>query len=683
MKKTLHGSTARRRHSTLLSGALMAALLAASSVAEARITSLSVTTRTPAFGGQSFGAVGPYETIVGVASGEVDPNDPLNTVITDIQLAPRNARGMVEYSMDVVITKPVNLAQGNGTVLYDVPNRGGIRSPEMNIGGNASNLGDGFLEQEGYTLVDSGWEGDITTGLRIVLPVAHNSDGSDITGRVRSEYILNAAASTQDVTASPAYEAANLNNVDATLTRRVHQNDPREVIPNNQWAFADCATTPFPGTPNTRKVCLNGGFDTNHIYELIYTARNPTVMGLGFAATRDLVSFLRTSTATDNPLAGGVRNAIIYGSSQSGRFIRTYIQLGMNQDESRRQVFEGAIPHKASNRGAFNVRWAQPTRLSGTQHTEAQFPGAESPSTWAPSLDPLTGINAGQLDRCVATGSCPKIIHTNTDTEYSQAMMSLNTTDFFGKKDVVIPDNVRIFLFSGTMHGGGDPTLPPGTVPAVPAACQLPSNPNAFIPAQRALLTALRQWIVDGTAPPASLYPRLSTRTLVPTSQVVMPYVPATSFSIAGVTNVKRVLDRGPRFNAIDISGVMDEPFIVRGLYYTLLPAVDADGNDIDGLRDVFVRVPLGTYTGWNVRKAGFSEGDSCDLTGGYIPFFRTRAQRLTAGDPRPSLEERYPTHADYVSKVTDAANALVAQRLLLQRDATLIINQANAAQVP
>jgi len=665
-------------------GVIAAALVGVGHSADARITQLQITSRTVAFGGMSFGAVGQYETIVGRATGEVDPSDSLNAIITDIQLAPKNARGMVEYSMDVVITKPVDMSKGNGTILHDVPNRGAIRSPEMNIGGDANNLGDGFLELQGFTLVDNGWEGDINTGLQITLPVARNPDGSDITGRVRSEYILTSPASTQDLTRQPTYQAVSTDNSGATLTRRVHQNDPKETIPNNQWAFADCATTPFPGVPSTAKICLSGGFDTNHIYALLYTAKNPTVMGLGFAATRDLVSFLRYGSAgVTNPLAGGVQNAITYGSSQSGRNVRTFIQLGFNQDEARRIVFEGAIPHKASNRGAFNIRFAQPTRLSGTQHTEAQYPGAESPSTWAPSTDPLSGITAGVLDRCRATNSCPKIIHTNTDTEYSQAMMSLNTTDLFGKKDVVIPPEVRIYELSGTMHGGGDPTQLPGVVPSTPVNCQLPSNPNAFIPAQRALLIALRQWIVNGTEPPPSMISRLSAGSLTGTSQIQYPYVPATSFSLTQVTNVKHVLDRGPLFNVADASGVMSEPPIVRGTYYTLLPQIDADGNPIDGLRDIFVQVPLGTYTGWNVRKAGFSEGDSCDLTGGYIPFFATRAQRLAAGDPRLSLEERYPTHADYVAKVTAAANSLVAQRVLLPQDAALAISQANAAAVP
>jgi hypothetical protein len=691
--------------------------------AQARLTDLQITNvESPAFGGATFGSAGHSETLTGIAHGEVDPKDPRNAIITDIEFAPRNARGMVEYSMNVVITKPVDMSRGNATVLYDVPNRGRIRSPELNIGGNATAIGDGFLESEGYTLVDSGWEGDLTSGLRINLPIAKNRNGSAITGRVRSEYILDEPQSTQDVTAPPAYEAVSTSNADATLTMRVHQDDPKVSIPNSDWAFADCSSVAFPGVPDTRKVCLKGGVDTNHIYELVYTAKNPTVAGLGFAATRDLNAFLRNSTEmngnghgrgqgngngnmarcnanshanghnkcpTDassppNPLGDAIRYSIIYGSSQSGRWIRTFIQLGFNEDENGNQVFDGAIPHKASNRGAFNVRFAQPTRLSGTQHTEKQFPGAESSQTWGVSTDPITGITAGQLDRCMHSHTCPKIFHTNTDTEYWQATMALNTTDSFGTRDLPLPSNVRIYLFASTHHGGGNTLAqPPAVVPAIPSSCQLHANSNPFIQAQRALLVALQEWIVGGTEPPPSLYPTLAAGTLVPVSQIQYPYVPAVNFTPTGVFAHKVYLDRGRQFDVNDISGVMAEPPNVGGAYNTLVPKIDENGNTADGLRNTTVRVPLGTYMGSNVRKAGFSEGDSCDLTGSFIPFFKTQAERMAAGDPRPSLEERYPTHADYVAKVTAAANALVDQRLLLPADATFLINQASAVAVP
>jgi hypothetical protein len=262
--------------------------------------------------------------------------------------------------------------------------------------------------------------------------------------------------------------------------------------------------------------------------------------------------------------------------------------------------------------------------------------------------------------------------------------MSLNTTNSHGRRDLQIPPEVRIYQFSGTQHGGGNPLQqPPAVLPAFPNACQLRSNSNPFLWHQRALLVALREWIVDGTEPPVSRYSSIGRGSLMKVSEIKIPYIPAVNFTLGGLVNEKVYLDRGPRFNVEDISGVMAEPPVFGPAYTVLLPQVDEDGNPIDGLRNTNVQVPLGTYTGWNIRKAGFSEGDSCDLTGAFIPFSRTKAERLAAGDPRLSLEERYPAHDDYVAKITAAANELVRERLLVQEDADSIISAAKAAQVP
>jgi hypothetical protein len=571
---------------------LTLATLGFADTSDARITRIEITQRAPAFDGATFGAAGAYEQLDGTAYGEIDPGDPLNAIIQDLSLAPRNARGMVEYSMDISILKPVDMSKGNHTLLYETVNRGRKNLPFLNIGGDPTKPGDGFLQREGYTLAWSGWEGDITSGVKIVLPVAVNPDGSPITGRVRGEYILTAAAPTVNVTARPAYEAASLDNAGAVLTRRVHQSDARETIDNGKWAFADCANTPFPGKPNAGKVCLDGGFDTNHIYELVYTAKNPTVAGIGFAATRDFAAFLRGDAAAANPevvnpAAGGIDNALIFGSSQSGRWIRTFIHLGFNESESHKKVFDGAIPHKASNRGAFNVRWAQPNRLSGTQHTEAQYPGQESPQTWDVSTDTIAGVTGGQLERCRKSQTCPKITATYTDTEYWQAMMALNTTDAAGTKDVAIPPEVRLYFFAGTQHSGGDSLKQaPFVQPKPPAACQLQANTNSFFPTQRALLVALRDWVVSGKEPPASAYATIAKKSLVPVDDIKFPYVPASGkFSTRGVAAQRVHLDRGADFNEADITGVMTEPPRAGTAYPLLLPQVDADGNHIGGLR--------------------------------------------------------------------------------------------------
>ena len=293
-------------------------------------------------------------------------------------------------------------------------------------------------------------------------------------------------------------------------------------------------------------------------------------------------------------------------------------------------------------------------------------------------------FGAVRTDRCRQSQTCPKITTTVTDTEYWQAFMALNTTDAAGERDLPIPSEVRLYLFAGTQHGGGDQLRqPPFVQPKPPLACQLPVNSNSFFPAKRALLVALRDWVVSGKEPPASTYPTIARKSLVPLAQIKLPYVPATEFSPAGVAAQRFHLDRGPEFREIDITGVMAEPPRIGAPYPVLLPQVDADGNPIDGLRNTAVEVPLGTYTGWNVRKAGFSEGNSCDLIGAFISFFRTKAERVAAGDPRPSLEERYPTHEAYVEKVRAAAKKLVSDRFLLPLDADLIVSQAEAASIP
>jgi hypothetical protein len=293
-------------------------------------------------------------------------------------------------------------------------------------------------------------------------------------------------------------------------------------------------------------------------------------------------------------------------------------------------------------------------------------------------------VKGGQLERCSNTQSCPVIIQTVSDTEYWQSLMALNTTDSNGTQDVKLPKNVRLFQFTSTHHGGGNPLAqPPAVLPNVPNSCQLRANSNPYVWHQRALLLALREWAVNGTAPPASLYSTISARSLVPVGQVRVPYIPAVNFTLPGLANQKFVLDRGPDYSTEDVSGIMAEPPVFGAPYPVLMPQVDADGNGIGGLRNTNVRVPLGTYTGWIIRKAGFSEGDSCDLTGAFIPFFRTRAERLAAGDPRLSLEERYPTHEHYVSAIRAAARDLVKKRLLLEEDADSIVAAASAAAVP
>ena len=678
----------------LLTGASIACGLAQG--AEARITSITINSIAPAYGGVSFGSIGPYQFVTGVANGAVDPRDPRNAVIQDIELGPLDAKGLVEYSTQFQILMPVDESKGNHIMLSEVVNRGNETSPgTFNIGTSTANpQGDGFLENQGLTLVFAGWQADLVAPptnpglITMSAPIAHHHGGQSITGVVRSEWTVSTptgAPGTLNILAesssnTPGYASITTNNAGLTLTQRVHQNDPKVPIPNSQWAFADCTSTPFPGAPNPQKVCLQNGFDTNYIYELIYTARDPIVMGLGLAALRDVSAFFHNAAKDDNgtanPLAGQIAHTILRGDSQSGRLLRTFLDLGFNEDESGHQVFEGMHPHIGSVRNYINVRFSQPGRLAGTQHTEKQYPGPDSPLSYEPTFDPFTGETSGILDRCRNTDTCPKIVHTMSDIEYWEASGAGDTTDPLGRRDLRLPNNVRIYQFSSAQHGGFSPVAP---LPTSTGICEQLPDANTYTYSIRAVLVALEQWVGNDTLPPASEYSRLDHGSLVPLHRISFPNIPGVT-GPAEIFNTRFAYYRGPRYDSDDLSGIISiEPPIALAEYPALVPQVDVDGNDIDGLRSHIVQAPLGTYTGWNVRAAGFSQGDACDLTGGYIPFAVTKAQRIANGDPRLSLQERYANTAGYVNAVTAAVNSLVSQRLMLASDAAGAISNATA----
>ncbi len=682
------------------------ALLMLAITASAEVTSITYTTTSPMFGGTSFGTVGQYEQLDGTVTGELDPDDEHNEIIQDIKRAPRNAHGKVEYAMTFSLLKPIDLSKSNHTLIYEVVNRGNkLMVGTMNVGGSATNAGDGFLEKQGFILVWSGWQADQLPGtgkqVMTVVPVAHHKDGSSITGEVRQEYTPSTAVPSEPLagnTVTAPIETASLDNTGATLTMRVHQDDPKVVVPNSQWAFADCSTTPFPGVPSTTNVCVQGGFDTNHIWELVYTGKDPKVMGIGFAAARDLVAFLRGSarkhhhhdddddddhdsngssaSAPVNPLAGVVHSTIGFGISQSGRFLRTFLDLGFNEDENGNRVFDGLDPEIGSYRISLNIRFSQPTRLAGTQHTEKQFPGQESPTTFGDSHDRFSHITGGLLDRCRQSHTCPKVFGTVSSTEYWQAGMWATTVDSDGDHDLDIPDNVRIYHWSSTQHNGSQPAVNP----TKSAICEQFSNLNSYTYNFRALLLRLRDWVVNDREPPHSRYASLHRGTLVPASHVNFPTIPGATFQ--GIFNSRQVLDRGPKFDSKDDSGVMDEPPVVRYTYVELLPKVNEDGNEVDGVRSTQLRAPLGTYSGWNTRANGFGHPDLCDLTGQYIPFAVHKADRLASGDPRLSLEERYGSKAGYIAAVQQAIQDQLDEGLLLPDDAVTILSQENARNI-
>jgi hypothetical protein len=684
--------------------------------ADARITHLEITKTEPAFGGESFGDVGSYEHLSGRVTGELDPADPANSGIQDINLAPRNPRGMVEYVTNIELLKPVDMARGNRILFFEVNNRGNKLAPgsfnEGVAGGVAdrnalSSPGDGWLMRQGYTMVWFGWEMDVRPGMsRIGMPPieARNHDGSAITGIVRSEIITPIAATSLPISLSQQIQNYPIDSYDSyptaspdnsthfsdgflpTLTVRAREQDPREPILNDAWSFGTCEQG-ATAIPDEKHVCYHDGFKPGRLYELIYRAKDPTVGGLGFAAARDLGAFLRNSDRDDvgtaNPVYRPDNLAIIEGSSQSGRMVRSLLALGFNRDEAGRRVFDGAFPHIGGGLMPLDVRFGQPVRAWGEQ-TDHLYPAYDFPFTYARQTDPLTQRTGGLFDRCEATGSCPKLFHVATALEMWEGRQSLGLTDPLGRTDVADPANVRTYIMASTQHGPAP--LPLAARPPF-GNCQQQPNPNPQIWTMRALLTAFTGWVRDGVEPPPSAKPSIADGTLVPPDRVRLPEIPANFYgevdrpavSPLRIYDNLHVLNFGPLYRAEDSSGVItrEPPQVGSGSYGILEMQVDADGNDLAGIRSVFLQTPIGTYTGWNLGRKDRFENGMCNLQGSFIPFAATKAERIAAGDSRLSIEERYPTKDAYLTAFKKAAADLVAKRYLLPDDAALLVNRA------
>ena len=544
--------------------------------------------------------------------------------------------------MDMLILKPIDMQRGNQTIFYDVVNRGN-QALRVNFGAERSNnpttlahAGDGFMMRQGYTLVWSGWQGDVLpVGGRLTtsFPVAKNPDGSPIKRTITTEFVfqkpsfsvpLSFDRESLDVKPYPAVEESMSK---ARLYRRAGTHAQRELVSADEWSFARCPDGKTK-TASNADICLAAGFSPNFIYELTYEARDPIVMGLGFAATRDLISFLRYNASDANPLVDKEmktpRWVIGFGSSQSGRFLKDLIYQGFNQDEAGRIVFDGAIPHISASRRTFtNYEFAMPGRFS--TGLEGHFiPGDEFPFTYETLTDPISKKTDGWLMRCRQQKACPKIMHWDSGTESWQGRNSLVVGDPLAKKDVPIPDNVRLYYFSSTQHG---PTDKPDR-----GMCQQLTNPLSYMETQRALIVALHAWVSKDVPPPPTRYPRISDGTLVSPQQTVQ-----------GFPNVPGVRYLG-RPNDLSINdGTIQPANHVKGKEYPLLvPKVDKDGNEIAGVRAVALQVPLATHAGWNLRAKGFIEDELCYLNGQYIPFAKTKEEREKTGDPRLSIEERY-----------------------------------------
>ena len=685
----------RRTFALVVLGSLVATL--AAPAADARIVRIVVERTTPYAGGQAFGDVGPFERLDGTAHMEVDPGDPLNAVIVNLDRAPRNDRGMVEFSAPFFIVKPVDMARGNGKLLYGINNRGNaIELGFHTFPATGPDADAGLFFRLGYTLVDAGWAGDVvTTATRLGanLPVAMQADGSPIVSRIRIEYPSDPTASGAVTHTLPlkgndrfvSYETADSDTSHSTLTVRDAIDGARRPVAADGWAFGTCPSGEASLAPSTTDICLFEGFDPDKVYELIYPAKNPWVMGLGYAVTRDVASFLRYETADDagtpNPLAAGgdatgLRRAYGLGISSTGMYLRDWLYLGFNEDEAHRRVFDAVRIHiPGSHRLFANVEFADPNIYSRQDRTTDFTSQSVAPLTYAVTTDPVTNVRDGILKR---PATDPLVFHVDTSNEFWQMKASLNVHD--GRGDPVpVPDNVRFYLLASHPHGGAAGV---GAMPTARGACAYVTNTyRSAAPAMRALLVALDDWADRGIEPPASIYPDVRRGTLATVDEVArtFPAIPGVTFPTR--VNGLDALGFGPTFGAGGGRQTVLPP-TRGGSYQVLVPTTDRDGHDVAGIHTVDVAAPVGTNTGWNLHAAGPRGRDLCSLTGAFFPFARTRAERMASGDPRLSLEERYGDHAGFVAAVRQAADESVARRFLLPEDAEVLVRMAEDSDV-
>src|ERR671922_2121680 len=643
------------------------------------VTKLLITSRRPFAQEKAFGQVGPYEQLDGTVYFAVDPTHPANQLITDLKLAPRDVSGRVHFSADWRLLRPVEPQRGNHRLLFDILNRG--RGPGLRNLNSAQDVaptepldpGNGFLMRQGYTVAWCGWQHDVPDApglMRLRPPEAVTPEGP-ISGKIMVTFQPTTSTCVQflaDRQHRP-HPASNLEDRDAMLTEQDHEDAPERVIPREQWSFARLENGCV--VPDATHVYMASGFVPGKVYQVIYTTTGAPVVGCGLLATRDLGSFLRYGTAREgNPCAGDLQYAYSFGTSQSGRFLRHFLYLGLNQDEQDRTVFDGLIPLVAGGgRGEFNQRFGQPSN-SNKYSVKNLFPFHDTVQT-----DPETGLTDGLLARLCAQGTVPKVFFINTSAEYWNGHAALTHTDLDGKRDLAPSETVRVYHFAGTQHGPGNLLLT-DTGSADDSRGQQRPNSVDYRPLLRAALVNLDRWVAEGQAPPPSLHPRLEDGTAVPPAQTAATFqaMPGVEFP-AHLHSIAR-LDFG---SGVDEGVPTALPPKVGKPYANLVSAVDADGNELAGIRLPDISVPLATYTGWNVRHPDIGgPGQTLGLLGSTIPFPATQAEREVSGDPRPSIEERYASKEDYLRQVQQAAEALVKQGYLLAEDLPTMAEQAS-----
>ena len=644
------------------------------------LCSLEIVDRRPFADALDFGKTGSYERIVARARHRVDPGAASQAGVTDIALAPRDGDGMVGFAADVFILRPVDAARGNRRLMFDWGNRGNKRllqyfcdARHSNDPSSAEHAGNGFLFRRGYTIVFGAWQGDLLAGdgrMLMQLPTARLPDGP-VTGLVRTEFI----ADQEGITCFPLsgrsstrpHPAVSPDSRDATLTMRPYADAERRQVPACDWAFARVEhgeavnlLGPEQGiAPSDCHIHLPAGFRPGWIYELVYTGRDPLVLGLGHVAVRDLVSHLRYHDE-GAALLGPVEKAYGYGRSQTGRAIRDFVWRGFNVDADGRRVFDGLMPHVSGAGGKWlNQRFANAVVSGGQQHEDHFAPADHFPFAYGTCTDPHTGVRDAVTSRPELD---PLIIHTQTATEYWQRRGSLVHTDCEGR-DLAEPDGVRIYHWTGTQHAADPNQGPPQS-----GICREWLNIARTSMLFRAMLDALDRWATDGTPPPPSRYPRVDDGTLVPFAAWREQFPAIPGVMCPNGPNLMPLLDFGPRRD----EGIHDrEPpeVLDPDAYPVLVPAVDEDGNEIAGVKAPMVAAPLGTFTGWNIRRRGRGEGAMHEFSGSYLPLPETPEERAATGDPRPSLTERYGDAAGHVAAVREAAQALVRDGFMLEED--------------
>lgn len=662
---------------------LLVLLLTAQSV-DARVLRVEVEARTPVLEGRTFGPYGAYELVRGHIVFGFDPAHPMNDRIVDLERAPRNDAGLVEARANFVVLQPADPSKARGVALVEVSNRGGKFSPRyFNRAANSTldpdvpdAWGDALLMRQGLTVIWLGWQWDVprdgTDRLRLRVPRARHVDGTPIYGRVRSDWVVDETMPVLPLAHRNhvAYPAAAFDHPDNVLTVRDGREAPRRVVPREAWRFAR-VTDDGRVVPDSTHIYMEGGFEAGKIYELVYRAKDPAVVGLGLAAIRDVISYAKYDEDALFPVDYG----IAVGVSQTGRFLRHFLYQGFNTDEARRPAYDGIYAITAgAGRGSFNHRFAQPSR-DAHRYSAFFYPTDLFPFTSRTQRDAARERRDGLLAHLHDSTHVPRTFYVNTGYEYWGRAASLIHTTPAGTEDVAPPAHERIYHLAGTQHFPWsfppDEDMQVGTEPDAYRGNPIDQRAN-----YRALLVRLVEWVADGEAPPASRYPRLDDDTLVPVDAVAFPAIPGVA--APEVIHTAYRADYGPRWRP---EGIVDvQPPALGEAFSVRAPQVDALGNETGGVRNVELRVPLATYAPWALRhEAPANRSEIDDFWGTFVPLPTTRVERSDTGDPRPALEVLYDGRADYAAQVRRAADALIDEGFLLPDDRDRVIEHAEA----